>query len=503
MKVVLLAYAMRREGETGCPKGSYLMCRRRKNQTRRTFRSLRMESLESRAMLHGGSLAGFVFFDADGDGTRDASEGGVPGIVVRLSGSETAGAAVEKATITDDNGAYSFDELEPGTYQISKRQNAATIDGPESTSAPGATTSNNSLANIALGDEQEMVDNNFAELGLRSEATSIAWFFASSPPAQEMLRETIALSEEQGGESELAASIRAGRTNVPDGTNGSPAATDDTFTVNENEVLTTAAVSGVLANDTDPDGDSLTASIVSQPSDGSLTFSNDGSFVYTPDTDFFGSDSFTYQASDGLATSNLATVTVNVISDGNTSNQPFAPVVPGSIDDPGLLGTRMDTQPGAPAFTLDHVTTAVDYSGFDNAPSYGAHHASQPGITPRPTGVYQTEQSDEDLVHNLEHGHVWISYNPTLISDADRLAIEQLVIDGGTDTGVIVTPRSKNTSTIVVTSLTRQLTLDTFDAATIRNFINTNRGHSPEGFIPSGQRTDTSETLDDGLPHSP
>lgn len=97
---------------------------------------------------------------------------------------------------------------------------------------------------------------------------------------------------------------------------------------------------------------------------------------------------------------------------------------------------------------------------------------------------------------------MWISYNPSLITAADRLAIERLVIDGGTDTGVIVTPRSKNTSTIVVTSLTRQLTLDAFNATTIRDFINTNRGHSPEGFIPSGQRTDTSETLDDALPHS-
>jgi len=90
----------------------------------------------------------------------------------------------------------------------------------------------------------------------------------------------------------------------------------------------------------------------------------------------------------------------------------------------------------------------------------------------------------------------------TLISDADRLAIEQVVIDSGTDAGVIFAPRAKNTSTIVVTSLTRQFTLDAFDATTIRDFFNTNRCHSPEGFIPSGQRADTSETLDDGLPHS-
>ncbi|MCA9123674.1 MAG: DUF3105 domain-containing protein, partial [Planctomycetales bacterium] len=88
-------------------------------------------------------------------------------------------------------------------------------------------------------------------------------------------------------------------------------------------------------------------------------------------------------------------------------------------------------------------------------------------------------------------------------SNEDHLALEQLVRDGGTDTGVILTPRSKNTSPIVVTSLTRQLTLNTFNATIIRDFVVTNRGHSPEGFIPSGQRTDSSETLDDGLSHSP
>jgi hypothetical protein len=168
----------------------------------------------------------------------------------------------------------------------------------------------------------------------------------------------------------------------------------------------------------------------------------------------------------------------------------------------------MDTQSGAPPVTPTHVTTAVDYSAFgNNAPSYGAHHgflldAQNNSITPRPTGVYSAEQPDEDLVHNLEHGHVWVSYNPSLISSSDLSALEQLVQDGGTDTGVILAPRSKNTSPIVLTSWTRQLTLESFNANTIRDFIITNRGHSPEGFIPSGEKPANGELLDDGLAHS-
>jgi len=90
-----------------------------------------------------------------------------------------------------------------------------------------------------------------------------------------------------------------------------------------------------------------------------------------------------------------------------------------------------------------------------------------------------------------------------LITSADRIALEKLVTDGGTDTGVILTPRAKNAATIVLTSWTRQLTLDSFNATTIRNFVNTNRGHAPEGFIPSGQKPANGETLSDGLPHTP
>ncbi len=189
-------------------------------------------------------------------------------------------------------------------------------------------------------------------------------------------------------------------------------------------------------------------------------------------------------------------------------NRAFGPVTPGPVNSPELRGIRTDTVPGAPIVSGEHVTTAVDYSSFSNPPSYGPHHAFLVGdnggaITPRPTGVYLTEQPDEDLVHNLEHGHVWISYNPALLSPADVTALRNLVEAGGTDAGVILTPRSKNTEAIALTSWTHQQTLDSFVAETVRDFVVTNRGHGPEGFLSAGQKTTASETLDDGVPHSP
>jgi hypothetical protein len=461
-------------------------------------------------MLHAeGILSGFVYVDANADGTRDAGELGVPGVVIRLSENDASDASTDRTTITDDSGFYSFDELEPGTYQISERQTSALLDGEDSTPMPDVVSANDIFSNVVLADDQDLDDNNFGERGLRAEFISVLWFLASTPPPQQMLRETLARSEELAGNSTLADSIRAGGGDIPDDANANPVANDDAYTVDENGVLVIDAQEGVLANDRDSDGGLLTASRVTDPDRGTVTLNSDGSFLYAPDTGFSGSDSFTYRANDAAATSNVATVRINVRPADVVGNEPFGPVTPGSVDDPSLRGTRMDTQPGAPPFSEAHSAAAVDYSAFGgNPPSYGAHHgflldAQNNSITPRPTGVYFTEQPDEDLVHNLEHGHVWISYNPGSISNTDLSALERLVEDGGTDAGVILTPRSKNTSPIVLTSWTRQLTLNSFDAITIRDFVVTNRGHTPEGYIPSGQKTAESESLDDGLPHSP
>ena len=216
--------------------------------------------------------------------------------------------------------------------------------------------------------------------------------------------------------------------------------------------------------------------------------------------DFEATPTFVFNINATNGTTETISVTVNVID--AFRDQPFGAVTTGSFEDVTLLGSRTDLESGAPAISADHVTTAVNYAGFSNPPTYGPHHGFVAGITPRPTGVYSTQQPDEDLVHNLEHGNVWISYNPTLLSAANRITLENLVRDGGDNTGVILTPRSANDTAIALASWARLLKLDTFDAIQIRDFIETNRGHSPEGFILSGQKPANGETLSDGLPHT-
>ena len=94
--------------------------------------------------------------------------------------------------------------------------------------------------------------------------------------------------------------------------NDAPVAVNDTYTTDEDTPLTVAAP-GVLANDSDVEGNPLTMVPVNPPPHGQLIPNADGSFTYTPNPDFSGTDTFTYRANDGTASGNLATVTITVM----------------------------------------------------------------------------------------------------------------------------------------------------------------------------------------------
>jgi VCBS repeat-containing protein len=94
--------------------------------------------------------------------------------------------------------------------------------------------------------------------------------------------------------------------------NDAPVATGDSYSAVENTPLVVAAA-GVLSNDTDADGDTLSAVLVSNPAHGTLTLNANGSFTYVPVTNYNGADSFTYRATDGVLNSALATVSISII----------------------------------------------------------------------------------------------------------------------------------------------------------------------------------------------
>jgi VCBS repeat-containing protein len=91
--------------------------------------------------------------------------------------------------------------------------------------------------------------------------------------------------------------------------NDAPNAVADSFSLDEDDSLAGA----VLGNDTDAEFDVLTAELVVDASEGSLVLNSDGTFTYSPNADFHGTDSFTYRASDGTDRSVDTTVTISVL----------------------------------------------------------------------------------------------------------------------------------------------------------------------------------------------
>ena len=129
-------------------------------------------------------------------------------------------------------------------------------------------------------------------------------------------------------------------------TNTAPVADADSYGTNEDTPLSISAP-GVLVNDTDVDANPLTAILVAGPSYGILALNADGSFTYTPNGNYNGSDSFTYKANDGSVDSAPATVTITItpvndapvaVADSYITNED----TPLSISASGVLGNDSD-----------------------------------------------------------------------------------------------------------------------------------------------------------------
>jgi lysophospholipase L1-like esterase len=99
--------------------------------------------------------------------------------------------------------------------------------------------------------------------------------------------------------------VSTGATNTP------PQAVADNLSTPANTALAIAATT-LLSNDSDSNGDPLVVTAVGNPSSGSLV-AGSGSYLYTPNTGFTGTDSFTYTISDGKGGTATATVSVAVL----------------------------------------------------------------------------------------------------------------------------------------------------------------------------------------------
>jgi hypothetical protein len=115
-----------------------------------------------------------------------------------------------------------------------------------------------------------------------------------------------------------------------------PLAMADTYSTIEGSQLITPAP-GVLANDVDPRGNTLTATVVLGPAHGQLALLADGSFTYTPLATYVGPDVFSYTATNGIVASGATTVSIDVRPGADSGDGPPAPGATPELDSITLL----------------------------------------------------------------------------------------------------------------------------------------------------------------------
>ncbi len=108
-------------------------------------------------------IGGLVYHDQDADGVKDASEPGIAGVTMQLTGTDVNGAPVGLSTTTAADGTYSFVNLVPGTYVVTELQPSGWGDGVDVAGPAGGTVSNDKIEAIALGAGAVATGYNFGE----------------------------------------------------------------------------------------------------------------------------------------------------------------------------------------------------------------------------------------------------------------------------------------------------------------------------------------------------
>jgi VCBS repeat-containing protein len=304
---------------------------------------------------------------AGNDSDADGSALGVSLVAGPTHGTLTLGAdgSFSYTPDADFNGSDSF------TYRVNDGEldsNIATValqvtpvnDAPSAAGEAFATEEDTPLAGSVLDNDHDLDGDTltaqlvegpaFGTLALNADGT-----FTYSPDANFNGIDRFSYRVSDGGLESETASVELMVAAVDD----APVAGEDVFVTFEDE-----AISGsVLVNDTDADGETLTALVLTGPSHGALDFAADGTFTYTPTQDFNGIDSFTYQASDGNSGSNAASVilAVSPVNDAPNAGNDVLPEqsYPGVMR-VAVIGGTQSTYVAAAAQLEDSTTFAID-----------------------------------------------------------------------------------------------------------------------------------------------
>lgn len=227
------------------------------------------------------------------------------------------------------------------------------------------------------------------------------------------------------------------RLDITDIESQSPLANDDSFALDEDTTLN-ASAPGVLANDTDPGMATLSAVLITGPSNAaSFILNTDGSFSYQPAANFNGSDSFTYVADNGATTSNVATVSLLInpindppvaIDDTVTTNEDSATVI-------AVLGNDSDVDGTLDPSSVTVTTAAGNGATLVNPATGEITYTKNPDFNGNDSFQYQVCDTGTPLPALCATANVNITVNP--VNDAPSFTVgpDQTVLeDSGAQT---------------------------------------------------------------------
>ena len=226
--------------------------------------------------------------------------------------------------------------------------------------------------------------------------------------------------------------------NVLPGLNDIPETNSDVYSVSEDAEYVIGSEGGVLANDLDPDGDSLQASLVETAAHGELVFNADGSFAYLPELNYFGPDSFSYTVTDGISVSFVETVTLNVVNvpdapeaiDDTYATDPGTPIIVDEQD--GLLANDYDPdQSPLNVVLVDEVESGDLVLSSNGAFFYRPADATSGSVT------FTYQASDGSLSSPVTTVTLYLDEAPDGLPD-EYVVPEDMALEIALDEGVLV-----------------------------------------------------------------
>ena len=199
--------------------------------------------------------------------------------------------------------------------------------------------------------------------------------------------------------------------------NDMPIAEDDFYELLNGSTGTILPNAGALSNDSDVDGDFLTASLVTGPSHGTVAFYIDGSFQYTPGYNaygarYFGTDTFTYKVSDGRLESRIATINLSLVNvETERAPKEDGTITTGYSQSLGTYNNTASTLWAGTSYTVGgdvvYVSTAVAYLQFDRVNFPSSFSSATIRVYGNSTGC------DTSLFQSLSVGPTWLDARPT------------------------------------------------------------------------------------------